>query len=449
MENILIKNCKYIDAENEKVKHGSILIKDGKIKKIFENISDGSTLETAIHSEAFKLSDFDGKNPSNILINGNGFILCPGLIDMHVHFRDPGQTEKETLETGEKAAAHGGFTTVCAMPNTTPPVDSREAFLDVTKRADEIGLTKVLQVGSLTKGMEGKELSEMSEMAESGLKAFSEDGKSVMDSSLFYSAMEKAAELKIPVLSHCEDKALVRQGVMNYGRKSKELSLKGITNSVENIITFRDIDIARETGAALHLCHVSTKEAAELLMIAKDNGIDVTGEVCPHHFILTEDDILSKDDAFFKMNPPLRSKEDRSALLEGLKEDIFDIISTDHAPHTLEEKSRGFEKAPFGIVGLETSFSLSYTYLVERGVLSLPRLIKKMSTNPAKRLHLDRGVIKEGKIADLMLFDPSEEYMINPNDFFSKGKNTPFSGFNVKGRVKYTIFGGKIVYPGL
>lgn len=446
MENILIRNCDIVDTVTEKVNKGSVLISGDTIKGVFEDAIDDEELSKALSSKAFRLSDFDGHIDSNRLIDATGLTLVPGLIDMHVHFRDPGLTEKEDLEHGEKAAAHGGFTTVCAMPNTAPPIDDAEKYLDVTKRSDEIGLTKVLQVGAMTCGMQGKELSDMDGMAKAGIKAFSEDGKSVMDTALFYSAMEKASSLNIPVLSHCEDKALVRGGVMNYGAKSKEFNLPGITNSVENIIAYRDIDIARETGARLHLCHCSTKESAELIIIAKDMGLNVTGEVCPHHFILCEDDIPSKDDANYKMNPPLRSKADRDALLAGIEEGIFDVISTDHAPHTMEEKLKGFSGSPFGIVGLETSFALSFTYLVKSGLITLPKLIQKMSTNPARILGLDRGEIREGKVADLALIDLNRTYNINPDEFKSKGHNTPFGGYEVSGEIKYTLFGGKISY---
>lgn len=446
MGNILIRNCDIVDTVTEKVNKGSVLICGDTIKGVFENTVSDDELSAALNTRAFKLSDFDGHIDSNKVIDAAGLTLVPGLIDMHVHFRDPGLTEKEDLEHGEAAAAHGGFTTVCAMPNTKPPIDDADKFLDVTKRADAIGLTKVLQVGAMTAGMQGEKLSDMEGMAKAGLKAFSEDGKSVMDTTLFYSAMEKAASLNIPVLSHCEDKALVRGGVMNYGAKSKEFKLPGITNSVENIIAYRDIDIARETGTRLHLCHCSTKESAELLIIAKDMGLPVTGEVCPHHFILCDDDIPSADDANYKMNPPLRSKTDRTALLEAIKEGIFDVISTDHAPHTAEEKSKGFSGSPFGIVGLETSFALSYTYLVKSGLITLPKLIQKMSFNPAKILGLDRGEIREGKIADLTLIDLNKTYKINPDDFKSKGRNTPFGEYEVSGEIEYTIYGGKISY---
>lgn len=446
MGNILIRNCEFVDTGNKAIKKGSILLMDDKISGVFEDAVSDDEISNALLKKAFKLSDFDGHIEENKVIDASGLTLVPGLIDMHVHLRDPGLTEKEDLETGEKAAAHGGFTTVCAMPNTAPPIDDVEKYIEVTKRSDEIGLTKVLQVGAMTHGMNGEELSEMDEMARAGLKAFSEDGKSVMNTALFYSAMEKAAELKVPVLSHCEDKALVRGGVMNFGAKSKALGLPGITNSVENIITYRDIDIARETGARLHLCHCSTKEAAELLIIAKDMGLKVSGEVCPHHFILTDEDIPSKDDANYKMNPPLRSKADRNALIEGLKEGIFEVISTDHAPHTTSEKSKGFLGSPFGIVGLETSFALSYTYLVKAGVLTLPALIEKMSLNPAKILGLERGEIKENAVADLALIDLNKKYRINPDDFMSKGRNTPFRDYEVFGKIEYTIYGGKITY---
>ena len=380
------------------------------------------------------------------LIDAAGCYVMPGFIDLHVHLREPGQTDKETVETGSMAAARGGVTTLVAMPNTKPVADSPQIIDLVTKKAEECGMTHVLQAGSITKGMEGKELSDLSGMLERGIRAISEDGKSVMDSGLLREAMKIAADANIPVLAHCEDIRLVQGGVMNQGRRSGELSVPGISNAVENIIEARDIMLAEETGAALHLCHCSTKESYDLIREARAKGIRVSGEVCPHHFTLTEDDIPSSEDSNYKMNPPLRSKADRDALIRGLSDGTFEVISTDHAPHTDEEKAEDFLHAPFGIVGLETSASLTYTQLVKTGYLTPMMMAEKMSYNPARILHLDRGDISEGKMADVVVFDPNTSYVVDPKDFYSKGHNTPFAGWTLEGVVRTTILDGRIVY---
>ena len=382
---------------------------------------------------------------SDEVIDATGCLIFPGLIDMHVHFRDPGQTEKEDIATGSKAAARGGVTTVLAMPNTKPVVDNPKLVDYVHTKAKEVGLTRVLQVGSVTKGMEGKELSDLQGMIEAGIPAISEDGKSVMDSGVYREAMKIVAEDNIPVLAHCEDINLVKGGVMNMGDKSDAMGEKGISNAVENIIEARDIMLAEETGATLHLCHCSTKESYDILKEAKARGVKVSGEVCPHHFTLTEDDIVAGD-GNYKMNPPVRTKEDREALRRGLAEGVFEVISTDHAPHTAEEKSKGFA-SPFGIVGLETSASLTYTELVLSGLITPLTMAAYMSSNPARILGLNGlGDLSAGKTADVMIFDPRVEYEIHAADFVGKSKNMPFENRKVQGQVKYTIFGGKVVY---
>ena len=381
-----------------------------------------------------------------IVLDAAGKCVMPGFIDLHVHFRDPGQTHKEDIATGSAAAAAGGYTCVCAMPNVTPPADCGEAIAYAHDKAKAVGLCRVFQVGAITRGMEGKELSDIDGMVRSGAMALSEDGKSVMNSALLRAAMKKAKQSGIPIFSHCEDINLVEGGVMNGGKRADALGLSGITNAVENIIAARDIMLAEETGAMLHLCHCSTKESADMLRDAKSKGIRVTGEVCPHHFTLTEDDIPDANDANYKMNPPLRTKEDRKALREGLRQDIFDVISTDHAPHTAEEKAKGFAGAPFGIVGLETAAALTYTELVLGGVLTLSQMAEKMSVNPAKILRFDRGDISVGKAADIVVFDTQAEYEIRAAVFKGKAKNMPYEGRRVKGKVCATILDGRIVF---
>lgn len=383
------------------------------------------------------------------VIDAKGCYVMPGFIDLHVHLRDPGLEYKETLETGGKAAAHGGVTTVCAMPNTKPVIDTKERVEDVHTRAKEDSPVHVIQLGAVTVGQAGEELADIEGMAEAGCHAISEDGKSVMNASLYREGMRRAAASGIAVFAHCEDIHMVEGGVMNADQKAEALGLKGITNVVEDVIVARDILLAKETGVQLHLCHCSTADSVRMVAEAKKDGLPVTAEVCPHHFIMTTDDI-TEDDGNFKMNPPLRSKADVEALREGLKNNIMDVIATDHAPHAEQEKDRSMKDAAFGIVGLETSAALTYTELVETGVLTPMQMAEKMSYNPAKILGLseEKGSISEGKIADIVIFDPSKEYEIDKHTFFSKGKNTPFHGRKVKGEVRCTIVDGVPVYEG-
>ncbi|MBR2213095.1 MAG: dihydroorotase [Eubacterium sp.] len=420
---LLIKNGNLIDPATNTDEVLDVLVEDGVIKKVAPSIED----------------DFDEE------IDANGLVVAPGLIDMHVHFRDPGQTHKEDILTGSKAAAKGGFTTVCCMPNTNPVIDSEETVKYIIDKASEDKYTNVLPVGAVTKGMKGEEITDIEELKAAGICAISEDGKSVMDEEVYAKAMAKAAELNVPVLAHCEEINLVKGGVMNADSNAEKLGLKGITNEVEDIIAQRDINLAEKLGTTLHLCHCSTRDSVEMLKVAKAKGVKVSGEVCPHHFTLTTDDIPSND-ANFKMNPPLRKAEDRDALIKGLSEDILEVISTDHAPHSEDEKSKGFENSPFGIVGLETSVGLTVTKLVKPGHITLKQMIEKMSYNPAKILGIDKGTLKEGSVADITIFDPDEEYTVDKNDFESKGKNTPFDGYKLFGKVKYTILDGEIVY---
>ena len=383
------------------------------------------------------------------VIDAKGCYVMPGFIDLHVHLRDPGLEYKETLETGGKAAAHGGVTTVCAMPNTKPVIDTKERVEDVHTRAKEDSPVHVIQLGAVTVSQAGEELADIEGMAEAGCHAISEDGKSVMNASLYREGMRRAAASGIAVFAHCEDIHMVEGGVMNADQKAEALGLKGITNAVEDVIVARDILLAKETGVQLHLCHCSTADSVRMVAEAKRDGLPVTAEVCPHHFIMTTDDI-TEDDGNFKMNPPLRSKADVEALREGLKNNIMDVIATDHAPHAEQEKDRSMKDAAFGIVGLETSAALTYTELVETGVLTPMQMAEKMSYNPAKILGLseEKGSISEGKIADIVIFDPSKEYEIDKHTFFSKGKNTPFHGRKVEGEVRCTIVDGVPVYEG-
>ncbi|HBA98026.1 MAG TPA: dihydroorotase [Lachnospiraceae bacterium] len=404
-----------------------ILISGGKVLKVSENISE---------------NDADAAGAD--IINAAGKIVMPGFIDLHVHLREPGFEYKETIMTGARAAARGGVTTICPMPNTNPVTDSPARVKELLERAKDAPVN-ILPVGAITLGQEGVDISDIAGMKEAGAVAVSEDGKSVMNSWLFSQALHDAADAGIPVFSHCEDESLVDGGVMNYGTKSEELGLPGITNAVEDVIVARDIILAKEAGCRLHLCHCSTADSVLFVEMAQKQGLPVTAEVCPHHFTMSDDEI-TEDDGRFKMNPPLRSRADVEALKNGLKDGIMEVISTDHAPHGTEEKAQTMLKAPFGIVGLETSFALGYTVLVKGGYLTLSQLVEKMSANPAKVIGIDRGSLAEGKTADLIIACIDNEYVIDSSQFVSKGKNTPFNGIKVHGKIEKTFVNGKIVY---
>lgn len=395
------------------------------------------------------------------VIQAKGYYVMPGFIDMHVHFRDPGFEQKEDIYTGMAAAAHGGYTTVLTMPNTKPVVDNADVVNYVHTKAASGHCIHVMQVGAVTKGQQGKELADIKGMVEAGIPAISEDGKSVMNAEVYREGMLKAAKYGIPVLAHCEDINMVNGGVMNADAKAKELDMPGITNSVEDVIIARDIVLSKETGAQLHLCHCSTADSVKMVKLAKEEGLKVSAEVCPHHFTLTSDDIKkfvpqiengilipheTDADTNYKMNPPLRTGKDVEALKEGLRDGIMDVISTDHAPHTFDDKNTSMKKAPFGIVGLETAACLTYSELVLGGYLTPMQMAEKMSYNPARIIGIDKGDIQPGKKADVVLFDPNETYRIDKNTFASKGRNTPFDGREVTGRVKLTICDGNIVY---
>ena len=420
---ILIKNGRVLDPDTQTDKVCDVFIQEDKIKEVGEKL----------------------KVKAARVIDAKGCFVMPGLIDIHVHLRDPGLEYKEDILSGARAAARGGFTTILSMPNTKPVIDRPDRVRYVHKKAEQLAPIHVLQVGAITMGQKGEELADIRGMVEEGIPAISEDGKSVMNAQLYKEAMEIAAACGIPVLAHCEDINMVNGGCMNADEKARELGLPGITNSVENVIIARDILLARDTGAKLHLCHCSTGESVKMVEMAKEDGIHVTAEVCPHHFTLSTDDI-KENDANYKMNPPLRTKEDVEALKEGLKNNIMDVISTDHAPHSKEEKSQSMKKAPFGIVGLETSVALTISELVEPGILTPMQMAEKMSYNPAQVIGSERGSLAVGKPADVVIIDPKAEYIIDARKFDSKGKNTPFHGRKVTGKVKMTICDGQIVY---
>lgn len=420
---LLIQNGTVINPADKTQTAADVLVEDGIIKKIAPK----------------------QKVKADRVIDASGCYVMPGFIDMHVHLRDPGQEHKETVETGAKAAARGGFTTIVAMPNTKPVVDNADVVNYVHNKARDMRLVNILQTGAVTKGQRGEELSDIEAMVEAGIPALSEDGKTVMNAQLYREAMTLAVKYDIPMLAHCEDANMVKNGVVNADETMRKMRFAGIANAVEDVIVARDIMLAKDTGAALHLCHCSTKDSVWMVEMAKKKGIRVTAEVCPHHFILTSSDIPG-DDANYKMNPPLRTKEDVEALREGLKADVIDVIATDHAPHTPIEKGVGIKKAPFGIVGLETAAALTMTELVDKGYLTIVQMAEKMSYNPAKILGLDKGAVEEGKTADLVVFNPKKQYVIEPEQFCSKGRNTPFAGKKVKGMVMATVVDGRVIY---
>ncbi|GAB1475846.1 dihydroorotase [Bacillota bacterium] len=401
------------------------------------------------------LAEPGSKTPEGaITVDATGKWIVPGLIDLHVHFRDPGAMQKEDIISGCEAAAAGGYTTVCCMPNTYPVIHNRETVGYIDEKAKKACGVNLMIVSSITEGLEGMRLTDQralislptrcKELSGRGIAAMSEDGKTVGDTTLMLEAMELAAELDLPVFSHTEEKALAG-GSMNEGRRSAELGVPGIPAEAEELIVARDILLAKRTGCRLHLCHMSTKGSVDLIRLGKAWGVKLTAETAPHYFTLT-DEWVKSGDGFAKMNPPLRSEEDRKAVTEGLKDGTIDAIATDHAPHLIEEKEVNLEKAAFGIVGLETAFALGFTNLVMKGQLTPSELIRKMSAAPAEILGIDRGVITHGKVADLAIMDIDNEYVINPSEFRSKGRNTPFGGMRVRGKALMTIVNGRIIY---
>ncbi|MFW5651079.1 MAG: dihydroorotase [Acetivibrio ethanolgignens] len=423
---VLIKNGRLIDSSTGRNANMDLLIEDGKVNKVAPMI-EGIEADT--------------------VINASGKFVMPGFIDMHVHLREPGFEHKETIKTGARAAARGGFTTICAMPNTKPVIDCQEMAELAIEKAKKEAIINVIQVGAITKGQEGKELADIDGMKRAGVIALSEDGKSVMDAALYQEALKKAKKHNMTVLAHCEDKNLVGNGVLNAGKKAEELGMPGITNAVEDVIVARDILLAKETGARLHLCHCSTKDSVDLVSWGKEQGLSLTAEVCPHHFTLTEDDILG-DDANYKMNPPLRSRADVEALRKAMSDGVMDVIATDHAPHSAEEKACSIKDAPFGIVGLETAYSLAVTELVDNGWISHYQLCEKLTKNPARILGIERGSLAVGSVADIVITDPTAEYVIDSSKFVSMGHNTPFDGKKVRGKIWMTLVAGNIVYRG-
>jgi dihydroorotase len=379
------------------------------------------------------------------VIDCTGKLVVPGLVDMHVHFREPGEEHKETIATGSAAAVAGGFTTVCCMPNTKPPLDSVAAIEFVLRRADEVRLCRVLPIGAVSVGLKHEQLTEMAAMKEAGAVAFSDDGEPVQDAGFLRKVLAYAKVCDAVVILHCEDKSLTAGGVMNEGLTSLRLGLRGMPKTAEVTSVQRAVELAKLTGSKVHIAHVSTKEAVEVIRRAKEQGVQVTAEVTPHHLTLTEE-AVGDYDTNAKMNPPLRTDEDVVALREALLDGVIDCIATDHAPHAIEEKETTFDDAPFGIVGLETAVGVLWTELVHKANFPLMRLVEAMSTKPCQILGLDGGTLREGSRADVTVIDPDAEWVVQPEKFRSKGKNTPYAGWKLKGKVVMTICGGQVVF---
>ncbi len=406
------------------VKRVDLLLEGKKIVKIAENI----------RSEAdYKVIDAKGKT------------VLAGIIDIHVHLREPGFEGKEDIESGSKAAVAGGVTQVCCMPNTDPVCDNAVVIKYILSRAAEVNLCKVKPIGAITKGEKGEALAEIGKMAQAGAVAVSDDGRSVMNSLIMRLGMEYASGFNLKCLCHCEDINLVDGGVVNEGKNSTLTGLKSSPRAAEDIMIARDISLAESLGVPVHICHVSTYSGVDIIRSAKKRGVKVTAETCPHYFILT-DDIITDFDTFTKVNPPVREEKDRLAIIEGLKDGTLDCIVTDHAPHSKKDKEVEYNLAAFGMSGIETSFALSYTYLVKSGIMSLSELSRLMSANPAKTLGLEGGEIAEGAVADLAIVDLNAKYTIDGNKFISKGKNTPFNGYEVYGKVCCTLVDGEVKY---
>lgn len=423
MAKLLLKNGRVLAPNGDELMTRDILIVDNHILQIGENLHD---------SEA-EVVDLIGK------------FVSPGLVDLHVHLREPGFTHKETIETGARAAVRGGFTTIACMPNTRPVIDSVEVVEEIITKAKQAGNARVLPIAAITIRQLGQDHTDMEALKTAGAFAFSDDGVGVQSSQMMRLAMRKAKQLGMAIIAHCEDNTLVEGGVVHEGTFAEKHGLIGIPSISESIHVGRDILLSEDTGVHYHVCHISAKESVRLVGEAKSRGQKVTAEVTPHHLLLCEDDIPTVD-ANWKMNPPLRSRQDREALLQALKAGTIDFIATDHAPHTEQEKAVGMELAPFGIVGLETAFPLLYTNLVLTGELTLRQLVELMSTKPAKLFGLPYGELAEGKIADLTVIDLEAEQVIDPANFLSMGRNTPFTGWKTKGWPVLTIVNGNIVW---
>ncbi len=422
---LLIRNGRVIDPASGADEKLDVLIVDGRIAEVRAGIRAG-TART---------------------IDASGLVVAPGFIDMHVHLREPGFEEKETIRTGSRAAARGGFTTVCCMPNTNPVNDSLSILESIKAEARKSAIVNILPIAAVTRGLKGTDLVDMAALVRAGAVAFSDDGQPVGNSLIMRRALELSRSLGTLVIDHCEDKGLSADGVMHEGRHSRRCGLKGIPVAAEEVMVVRDIRLAETTGARVHIAHLSVKGAIRAVEEAKERGVRVTAEAAPHHILLTDAQV-EKRDANFKMNPPLRSAEDVKALVEAVKNGVIDAIATDHAPHTVRDKEAAFDKAPFGVVGLETAVALLLDKFVRTNIISLRRFVELLSTNPARLLGLvNKGRLAVGADADITLLDLGKETVVDRNKFESKGRNTPFNGWQLKGAAVMTVVGGKVVFP--
>ncbi len=420
---LLIKRGRAIDPAGGIGGVMDVLIEDGKVAIIGSELSD----------------------PYAIEINAKGLMVSAGLVDMHVHLREPGQEYKEDITTGTLAAAHGGFTSIAPMPNTTPVTDSPERIQYIRERASQCCGVNVWPIGAVSVGEQGQEETDPRALKEAGAVALSDDGVPVMNADLMRNQLMKAHRQGMVILAHSEDINMVRNYAVNEGRVSRQLGIPGRPGIAEEYMIMRDAMLAEETGTAVHICHISTAKSVDIVRRYKKRGVRITCETCPQYFTLTEDEILTKG-TLARVNPPLRTSSDVDAIIKGLQDGTIDAIATDHAPHAVEEKARPLETAPSGMVGLETALAISLTALYHTGRMSLSDILRKMTVNPANILGIPRGRLAVGCAADLVLFDPDERWTIDPEEFYSKGRNTPFGGMQVRGRVKYTIAGGKVIY---
>jgi dihydroorotase len=426
-ELLLLRGGRVVDPSQDVDDVADVMIADGKVDRIGrvgEIGESGRKLET---------------------LDCAGFVVAPGFIDVHCHLREPGREEVETIATGARAAAAGGFTAVCAMPNTDPVTDNQAAVGFVVQQAQRAHASRVYPIGAITIGQKGEALAEFGEMVGAGAVAVSDDGRPVVSAQLMRTALEYARTFGIPVADHCEEPTLARNGAMNEGVASARLGLKGVPGEAEEIMVIRDILLARRTGGHVHLCHLSTAGSVELLRWGKERGIRVTAEVCPHHLSLTEDAVLGYN-TNAKMNPPLRTAGDVEALRDAVRDGTIDVIATDHAPHHYDEKEREFADAPNGIVGLETALGIIVTWLVEPGIIDVRQLVERMAVAPARVFNLAGGTLRPGSVADVTVFDPSAQWTVDPTRFQSKGRNTPYAGHRLRGRAEHTIVGGRVVY---
>jgi dihydroorotase len=421
---LVLRGGRVLDPSTNTDNPGDVVIIDGRV--------------ASVESRATSVDDAE-------IIDCSGFIVSPGFIDVHCHLREPGREDVETVATGARAAAAGGFTAVCAMPNTDPVTDNQAAVGFIVRQAQRASASRVHVIGAISVGQKGETLAEFGEMVAAGAVAVSDDGRPVVSAQLMRTALEYARSFGIPVIDHCEEPTLSQGGTMNEGIVSARLGLKGIPSEAEEIMAIRDILLARRTGGHVHLAHMSTIGSVELIRWGKDRGINVTAEVCPHHISLTEDRVIGYD-TNAKMNPPLRTAKDVEALRDAVKDGTIDMIATDHAPHHYDEKEREFADAPNGIIGLETALAVSVTNLVETGHIDFSTLIDKMSCAPAKLFGLPGGTLAKGAVADVTVFDAGREWIVEPSQFLTKGRNTPYSGMRLKGRAVCTIVGGVVVH---